>query len=90
MTAVRPQGRTLNSGAPGTAPAGVERRPRASGDQPIEDVIWNFREWERSGHGLPLSNPIRSQSDPPIAVKSTSTSGNSARSDWPNHARNVD
>jgi hypothetical protein len=35
---------TLNSGGPETAPAGVERRPKANGDQPIEDVIWSFRE----------------------------------------------
>jgi hypothetical protein len=60
---------TLNSGGPETAPDDAERRPKANGDQPIEDVIWSFREWERSGHGLPFSNPIRCQSDPPIVVR---------------------
>jgi hypothetical protein len=35
---------TLNSGGPETAPDDVERRPKANGDQPIEDVIWSFRE----------------------------------------------
>ena len=35
---------TLNSGGPETVPDGVERRPKANGDQPIEDVNWRFRE----------------------------------------------
>ena len=35
---------TLNSGGPESAPAGVERHPTASRDQPIEDVIWTLRE----------------------------------------------
>ena len=35
---------TLNSGGPESAPAEVERPPRANGDQPQEDAIWTFRE----------------------------------------------
>ena len=35
---------TLNSGGPGTVPAGVARLPRAGGDQPQEDAAWSFRE----------------------------------------------
>jgi hypothetical protein len=35
---------TLNSGGPETAPAGVERPPKAIGDQPIEDANRSFRE----------------------------------------------
>ena len=35
---------TLNSGGPGAEPAGVERLPRASGDQPQEDAARSSRE----------------------------------------------
>jgi hypothetical protein len=35
---------TLNSGGPETAPEGVERRPRAIGVRPMEDVNWSLPE----------------------------------------------
>ena len=46
---------TLNSGDPGTAPAEAVRRPRAIGDQPVEDANRTFRESDppivvRDGH----------------------------------------